>query len=138
MKFSGSPKPISAAYLAPAQQVPVTSGQFVVFPFAHTVASEELTAASSMVLPSGQTAGVNTKSFATRNLVEEQSVRKRYSQTGSFHGVVPTKLASGRLLWPSVIVTVRGAIAANDDRLEHAAADAEPTFGKASKERNHE
>lgn len=55
-----------------------------------------------------------TKTFAAHNHIEEQTARKRYSQTGSYFGVVPQKHANGRLLWPAVIVTKRGAIAAND------------------------
>jgi hypothetical protein len=56
-----------------------------------------------------------TKTFAAHNLIEEQTARKRYSQTGSYFGVVPQKHANGRLLWPAVIVTKRGVMAANDD-----------------------
>lgn len=62
--------------------------------------------------------GVDTKIFASNNLVQPQTVRKGYSINGAYQGVVPTKLANGRLLWPDVIVTKRdGAIAANDDTL---------------------
>lgn len=62
--------------------------------------------------------GVDTKIFASKNLVKPQTVRKCYSINGAYLGVVPTKLANGRLLWPDVIVTKRdGAIAANDDTL---------------------
>ena len=42
--------------------------------------------------------------FATALAVDPQSVRKRYSQTGSYHGVRPTKLPSRRLLWPAEAV----------------------------------
>lgn len=56
-----------------------------------------------------------TKTFAAQNHIEEQTARKRYSQTGSYFGVVPQKHANGRLRWPAVIVTKRdGFIAAND------------------------
>ncbi|SED37574.1 hypothetical protein SAMN02787142_3061 [Burkholderia sp. WP9] len=59
--------------------------------------------------------GVDTKIFASNNLVKPQTVRKGYNITGAYLGIVPTKLANGRLLWPDVIVTSRdGAIAAND------------------------
>ncbi|WP_454693184.1 hypothetical protein [Achromobacter aegrifaciens] len=59
--------------------------------------------------------GVNTKTFAEKNLVKPQTVRKGFCNNGEYQGVVPTKLANGRLLWPDVIVTKRdGAIAAND------------------------
>lgn len=60
--------------------------------------------------------GIDTKLFARKNLVKPQTVRKGYSINGAYQGVVPTKLANGRLLWPDVIVTMRnGAVAANDD-----------------------
>lgn len=55
-----------------------------------------------------------TDEFAGHNLVKGPSVRKRYSQTGSYFGVRPIKLANGRLKWPRVIVTKHGLIAAAD------------------------
>ena len=55
-----------------------------------------------------------TKTFAAQNHIEEQTARKRYCQTGSYFGVVPQKHANGRLLWPAVIVTKHGPVAAND------------------------
>ncbi|WP_447778029.1 hypothetical protein [Variovorax boronicumulans] len=58
--------------------------------------------------------GVSTAVFASNNHVQPQTPRKQYCLTGSYFGVVPEKLASGRLVWPNVIVTTRGAIAAND------------------------
>lgn len=58
-----------------------------------------------------------TKTFAARNHIEEQTARKRYSQTGSYFGIVPQKLANGRLTWPNVIVTKHGPIAANQDTM---------------------
>lgn len=36
--------------------------------------------------------------------VEPQLVRKHYSDTGSYHGVRPTKLPNRRLLWPAAEV----------------------------------
>jgi hypothetical protein len=44
--------------------------------------------------------GVATEHYAKRKLVKPQTVRKRYSQTGSYFGDRPVKLSSGRLLWP--------------------------------------
>ncbi|WP_414444640.1 hypothetical protein [Burkholderia sp. 22PA0106] len=62
--------------------------------------------------------GVPTEVFASNNHIQPQTPRKQYCLTGSYFGVVPTKLANGRLLWPNVIVTKRdGAISANDDTL---------------------
>ncbi|WP_244112101.1 hypothetical protein [Burkholderia gladioli] len=43
---------------------------------------------------------VSTDELAAILAVDSQSIRKRYSQTGSYHGVRPTKLPSRRLLWP--------------------------------------
>lgn len=43
---------------------------------------------------------LSTEEFAAALAVEPQSVRKRYSETGSYHGVRPTKLPNRRLLWP--------------------------------------
>lgn len=53
-----------------------------------------------------------TKTFAQYNHIAEQTARKRYSQTGSYFGVVPQKHANGRLLWPAVIVTRRDGVVA--------------------------
>jgi hypothetical protein len=64
------------------------------------------------------THGVETAIFASNNLVKPQTVRKSHCVLGEYHGVVPTKLANGRLLWPDVIVTKRdGAVAANDNEI---------------------
>lgn len=59
-----------------------------------------------------QTASVETKqytldtdAFAARNRVKGQSVRARVCRTGSYFGVIPLKLANGRLAWPDVQVT---------------------------------
>lgn len=45
----------------------------------------------------------STDKFAQQNLVRPQTVRKRYSQSGSYFGVRPTKLPNGRLSWPTVV-----------------------------------
>jgi hypothetical protein len=47
---------------------------------------------------------VSTDELAAILAVDPQSIRKRYSQTGSYHGVRPTKLPSRRLLWPIVAI----------------------------------
>lgn len=44
----------------------------------------------------------NTEQFAELNGVKAQSVRKRYSQTGSYFGIRPVRLASRRLKWPHI------------------------------------
>lgn len=44
---------------------------------------------------------LTTEEFATAISLKPQSIRKRYSLTGSYHGVRPIKLPSRRLLWPS-------------------------------------
>lgn len=45
----------------------------------------------------------STHQFAELNGVKAQSVRKRYSQTGSYFGIRPLKLANRRLRWPAQI-----------------------------------
>lgn len=41
-----------------------------------------------------------TNEFAAELDVKPQSVRKRYSQTGSFWGIKPITLPNGHLRWP--------------------------------------
>ncbi len=41
-----------------------------------------------------------TEDFAAMLGLEPQSVRKRYSQTGSYYGLKPLKLPNRRLFWP--------------------------------------
>ncbi|MGR8018617.1 hypothetical protein [Burkholderia cenocepacia] len=43
---------------------------------------------------------VSTEELAAILAIDPQSIRKRYSQTGSYLGVRPTKLPNRRLLWP--------------------------------------
>ena len=45
-----------------------------------------------------------TAMFAAAHSVKGETVRARLSITGSYYGIRPTKLASGRLLWPDVQV----------------------------------
>jgi hypothetical protein len=42
----------------------------------------------------------NTKSLAGKLNIKPESIVRRLSQTGSYFGIVPQKLANGRLLWP--------------------------------------
>jgi hypothetical protein len=42
-----------------------------------------------------------TEDFAAELGLMPQSIRKRYSQTGTYFGVRPVKLPNGRLLWPA-------------------------------------
>lgn len=44
---------------------------------------------------------LTTEKFADAIDLRPQSIRKRYAQTGSYFGVVPSKLPNGRLRWPS-------------------------------------
>jgi hypothetical protein len=44
---------------------------------------------------------LSTDELAALLTLRPQSIRKRYSQTGSYFGVRPMKCANGRLLWPS-------------------------------------
>jgi hypothetical protein len=43
---------------------------------------------------------LTTEEFAAVMAVDPQSIRKRYSSEGSYHGVRPIKLANRRVLWP--------------------------------------
>ncbi|KXU91083.1 DNA-binding protein [Paraburkholderia monticola] len=43
---------------------------------------------------------LTTEKLAALLGLKKQSLRKRFCQTGSYFGVVPTKLPNGRLLWP--------------------------------------
>jgi len=43
---------------------------------------------------------VSTEELAAILAIEPQSIRKRYSSDGSYHGIRPTKLPNRRLLWP--------------------------------------
>lgn len=47
---------------------------------------------------------LDTDEFGTRNRVKGQTVRARFCRTGSYFGIVPKKLANGRLAWPDVQV----------------------------------
>ena len=55
---------------------------------------------------------VTTERFAARNVVLPESVRAAYCRKGHYHGIKPLKLASGRLLWPDVVVVAEGEVAA--------------------------
>lgn len=46
----------------------------------------------------------SAEQFAALNKVKPQSVRARICRTGSYFGVVPKKLANGRLAFPAVQV----------------------------------
>jgi hypothetical protein len=50
--------------------------------------------------PDKNCGGRTTEQFARDNLVQPQTVRKRYSLTGGYFNVVPEKLSNGRLKWP--------------------------------------
>lgn len=44
--------------------------------------------------------GISTKKLAEIALTTPGNVRVRLCETGSFYGIKPLKLPSGRLLWP--------------------------------------
>lgn len=48
---------------------------------------------------------LDTAEFAALNGVKPASVRVRLCNTASYFGVVPLKLANGRLKWPAIQVT---------------------------------
>ena len=45
---------------------------------------------------------LNTEAFATLNMIKPQSVRARVTRFGSYFGIKPVKLASGRNAWPDI------------------------------------
>lgn len=47
---------------------------------------------------------LSCEQFAALNQVKPQSVRARLCRTGSYYGVMPRKLANGRLAFPAVQV----------------------------------
>lgn len=44
---------------------------------------------------------LTTEAFAAALHFKPQSIRKRYSQTGTYYGIRPHKLPNGHLRWPS-------------------------------------
>ena len=63
---------------------------------------------------------LTTAEFAALNHVKPATVFKRLSETQSFHGIRPLKLATRRLLWPALLATCEGAIAASMEECRHA------------------
>jgi hypothetical protein len=55
---------------------------------------------SSTSFPTPTGRPLTTEEFARFLSLKSQSIRKRYSLTGSYHGVRPIKLPNRRLLWP--------------------------------------
>ena len=55
---------------------------------------------------------LTTDQFAAMNLVRATTVRSRLSKTGSYYGVTPLKLASGRTAWPRIQVEKAAEVAA--------------------------
>jgi hypothetical protein len=85
-----------------ANEVDVLSAKFVAGEWSMDtrIRKKKSSARSPMPLPENRE-HLSTEEFAAAVAVDPQSVRKRYSQTGSYHGVRPTKLPSRRLLWPA-------------------------------------
>mgnify|MGYP001551611145 CR=1 FL=1 len=54
--------------------------------------------------------GLSTANLATPKIVPPATVVKRYCTSGTYHGVLPRKLANRRLLWPDVIVASSGPV----------------------------
>ncbi|WP_369065033.1 DNA-binding protein [Burkholderia gladioli] len=56
---------------------------------------------------------LTTEELASMMAVRPQSIRKRYMQTGSYHGVRPVKLPNRFLAWPSnALEQLMGGVAA--------------------------
>lgn len=47
---------------------------------------------------------LSAKQFGALNQVKSQTIRARLCRTGSYFGVIPRKLANGRLVFPAVQV----------------------------------
>lgn len=47
---------------------------------------------------------LDTDTFGNKNQAKPATVRQHYSRFGHYYGIVPKKLASGRLAWPDVQV----------------------------------
>lgn len=43
----------------------------------------------------------STAEFALANKVKPETVRARFYKFGSYFGAIPTRLPSGRLVWPA-------------------------------------
>lgn len=67
----------------------------------------EATPHPRQAIPASEAAAftLTTAEFAALNRVKPKSVIVALCRSASFHGVVPLKLASRRLLWPAVVVT---------------------------------
>ncbi len=50
---------------------------------------------------------LQTDEFGALNGVKGQSVRARFCTTGSYFGILPLKLANGRLRWPVKVACER-------------------------------
>ena len=70
--------------------------------------------------PANTPATLSTAEFAALNHVKPPSVRQRLCETASFYGVRPLKMANRRLLWPALLVTADGPIAASQEGAHHA------------------
>ena len=57
-----------------------------------------------METKTSQKYGLSAEQFAALNQVKSQTVRAHLCRTGSYFGVVPLKLANGRLAWPEIQV----------------------------------
>ncbi|QTD89431.1 DNA-binding protein [Burkholderia anthina] len=56
---------------------------------------------------------LTTEELASMMAVRPQSIRKRYMETGSYHGVRPVKLPNRFLAWPSnALEQLMGGVAA--------------------------
>ncbi|WP_176041814.1 DNA-binding protein [Burkholderia stabilis] len=56
---------------------------------------------------------LTTEELASMMAVRPQSIRKRYMETGSYHGVCPVKLPNRFLAWPSnALEQLMGGVAA--------------------------
>lgn len=56
-----------------------------------------------------------TDELAALNGVQPASIRRALSMRGSYHGLRPRKMRSGRLMWQRVMLTADGPIVPRDE-----------------------
>jgi hypothetical protein len=67
----------------------------------HSLKPENSSLAAKAALSTAKSRHLTTDEFAKELGMSAQTLRKRYSQTGSYFSVRPIKLPNRRLLWPA-------------------------------------
>lgn len=61
---------------------------------------------------------LTTEEFAKRHQIKQDSLSAVLCRHGSYHGIVPLKLPTRRLLWPDVLVLADGRILRMDGTVD--------------------